>query len=81
MDQKTIQAISKQIYDRFPEVKGKKPKVRFQKSSGSRSIARHSTYLLTYNSNAKTATNKSLPYSVRVVANEEGKILKITMSH
>jgi len=81
MDQKFIQIISQEVYRRFPEVRGKKPKVRSLNLPNSRSITRSPVCLLTFHGQAVTSTGKSLPYCVRVVANEQGRILKITMSH
>ena len=81
INHKLISGNNKEIYRRFPEVKGKKPSIRKRQLPKTRSIARSNTYLLTYKSQALTVTNRSMPYCVRVVANEKGKILKITMSH
>lgn len=80
MEQKIIQSISKEVYKRFPEVNGKKPKVRLQRQSG-KGAPPGQTYLLTFSTKVNTSTNKSLPRLVRVVANAQGKILKITTSH
>ena len=81
MKQKSVQAISKEIYRRFPEVNGKKPKVQVRYSSKAKSVNSHRTYLLTFRTKVITSTNRMMPYFVRVVANESGKILKISMSH
>jgi len=81
MNQKTIQDISQEVYRRFPEVRGKKPKVRAIALPKSRSIARSTVSLLTFQVQAVTSSGKTMPYYVRVVANEQGRILKITMSH
>jgi hypothetical protein len=86
MEQKVIDAISQEIYRRFPEVKGKKPKVQAQRISNSQANAKtpnnsSRTYLLIYQSQATTSTHKTLPRLVRVVADKQGKILKITTSH
>jgi len=80
MKKELIQAVSRKVYRRFPEVRGKKPKVQMCNSPRGRSILRSHAYLLTFRSHATTSTGKTLPYYVRVVVNEEGKILKITMS-
>jgi hypothetical protein len=81
MNQKTIQDITQEVYRRFPEVRGKKPKVRAMETPKSRSITRSSVSLLTFQGQAVTSSGKTMPYYVRVVANEHGRILKITMSH
>jgi hypothetical protein len=83
MDAKLVQAISKDIYRRFPEVSGVKPKVRRQDMPHAKSIAASTTYLLTFQSVAHTVTgdgSKSIPRWVRVVVSEQGKILKVTTS-
>jgi hypothetical protein len=77
MDTKIIKIISDQVYRRFPEVTGSKPKVRLQTKS---ETAATTTYLLTFSGKAVTANGKSIPRYVRVVANENGKIIKMTTS-
>ena len=74
MDSKTIASISKKVGKRFPETTGKQPKVTQQKSAGK------SNFLLTFSGNAQGPGGKSIRRSVRVVANERGKILKISTS-
>jgi len=81
MNQKLIQDISQEVYNRFPEVRGKKPKVRSIKFPKTRSITRSPVYLLIFQNQSVTSTKRTLPYYVRVVINEQGRILKITMSH
>ena len=82
LNQKVIQVVSHEIYRRFPEVKGKKPRVQQRSTTKGRSIfSSRPTYLLTFRGQAATSTNKTMPYWVRVVINDQGRILKITMSH
>jgi hypothetical protein len=86
MDQNLIEAVCEEVYRRFPEIRGKKPKVQKVSSTEElaqkgRSISRAPTYLLIFQSQAVTANQKSLPTLVRVVIDERGKILKISMSH
>jgi hypothetical protein len=82
LNQKVIQAVSSEIYRRFPEVKGKQPRVQIRSSTKGRSIfSPRPTYLLTFRGQATTSTSKTLPYWVRVVIDDRGRILKITMSH
>lgn len=76
MKTETVQVISKQIYRRFPEFKGVKPKVRSQQTSKTTS----QTYLLTYATRAKIAEDRFLERWVRVVVDESGKIIKISTS-
>ncbi len=76
MKSETVLDISKQIYRRFPEFKGVKPKVRSQQTA----TANHPTYLLTYATKAKIAEDRFLERWVRVVVDESGKIIKISTS-
>lgn len=76
MKTETVQEISKQVYRRFPEFKGIKPKVRSQQTA---QAASH-TYLLIYATRARLAEDKFLERWVRVVADDAGKIIKISTS-
>lgn len=78
MNRNTIQTISKEVYRRFPDFKGIKPKVQAQKSPTGASGGK--TYLLTFHQNTHLAAEKVLPRWVRVVADEGGKILKLSTS-
>ena len=74
MKRDLINAISQEVYRRFPDLAGVRPKVKLQRSSPPQS------FLLTFQSRASLPGGKSLPRLVRVVANEQGKILKISTS-
>jgi len=80
MDQDKIKTINKEVYRRFPEIKGKKPKVQVLKLSNKRGPEQTKTYLLVYGSQASTSTHQVLSRMVRVVATDEGVIVKITTS-
>ena len=80
MDQDKIKTINKEVYRRFPEIKGKKPKVQILRLSTKRGPDQAKTYLLVYGSQVSTSTHQVLPRMVRVVATEEGVIVKITTS-
>lgn len=81
MNREQLQMINKEIYRRFPEVKDNPPKVERQDIAKTRSISKPITYLLIYKGKVLTAGQKTLPRLVRVVVNEDGKILKVTTSH
>jgi hypothetical protein len=81
MNQKTIQAICSEIYRRFPEFKGTSPKVQLHPVPQSKAAVRPTTYLLTFRSRVTLGENRALPRLVRVVANDQGKILRISSSH
>jgi len=82
MDPKIVQKISTQVYRQFPEIAGVRPKVRPRPSTGKNASQNGGgeTYLLTFQGTANVSPGKSLPRMVRVVANIEGKILKISTS-
>lgn len=71
MERRVLDSICEDIYRRFPEVSGAKPKV--SPYSGKQ-------VLLIFNGKAKMADGKTMPRIVRVVANEDGKIEKVTTS-
>lgn len=74
MNSKSIDNISKKITRQFPELSGARPKVTQQKS------AQSTNFLLTFSGKAAGPGGKSFNRRVRVVANEKGKILKVSTS-
>ena len=78
MKSNAVQMVSKEVYRRFPDFSGVKPKVQTQNPPDSTSAGK--TYLLTYHQNAKLGSGKVLPRWIRVVADEVGKIIKISTS-
>jgi len=72
MDNHIIKSISEKIYQRFPYLRGVKPKIRTQSTQPG--------YLLTYRTDVRTTDNLVLTRIVRVVVNQEGKVLKISTS-
>lgn len=85
MDAKLVQVISQEIYRRFPDLHGRKPRVQSCRPgtarTGLRLLSRPETFLLVFSGRKTTSTGKTLPYAVRVVADGSGKILKVTLSH
>jgi hypothetical protein len=76
MDRSSIDKVSKQVIKTFPEMKGVRPTVRRQalpKGDGER-------YLLTYKGAASLPGGKRLSRIVRVVADEQGNIVRISTS-
>ena len=79
MDDKHLDSICKQIYKRFPEVSGSRPKVQAQKlTSGNNDTP--SQYLMVFQGDQATADGKSIKRILRVVVSEQGRILKVTTS-
>ncbi|UYN91132.1 MAG: hypothetical protein KIT70_07160 [Anaerolineales bacterium] len=76
MDTETIKTITRQIHRQFPELAGEQPVVRTQASAKS---AGNATYLLTFKVRA-ASSGPNLARTVRVVADERGKVLKVTTS-
>ncbi|MBC8332202.1 MAG: hypothetical protein H8E28_09505 [Anaerolineae bacterium] len=77
MDEKIRQALHKKIAQRFPEILALKPLVRQQPKIEGQT---QTQYLLIYKTSVKTAQGHTLPRIIRVVANAQGKIVKITTS-
>jgi len=71
MDTKTISAVCKQVYAKFPEVNGAKPKVKPQTEE---------TFLMIFEGTGTAANGASIRRTVRAVVNASGKITKLTTS-
>ncbi|MHB0923238.1 MAG: hypothetical protein ACYC6H_11005 [Bellilinea sp.] len=71
MDAKTISAVCKQVYRKFPEVNGAKPKVKEQAGE---------SFLLIFEGTGTTASGATIKRTVRAVVNANGKITKLTTS-
>jgi hypothetical protein len=71
MDRETMKKVCEQIYRRFPDVEGSKPKVRAYDQDLS---------LLIFSRKGTTADGRSIARTVRVVVNPDGKIKKVTTS-
>lgn len=71
MDNSALEKVCRQIYKRFPPLKDKRPKV--SKQAGD-------NYLLIFSGSGKSPDGRSIQQTIRVVANEDGKIIKTSMS-
>ncbi len=71
MDHDTLDSVCKQIYRRFPEVKGSKPRVRAYEGDQK---------LLIFQGKATAANGTAFPHTIRVVVDPNGKIKKVTSS-
>lgn len=80
MDKKAIDKISQSVYRQFPEFKGQRPKIDRNYGSQSKAAGKPDTHLLIFSTVAKNAAGKSIPRHVRVVADDSGKIIKISTS-
>ncbi|MBN2257621.1 MAG: hypothetical protein JW704_07330 [Anaerolineaceae bacterium] len=75
MSSNIMDTICSQVYSQFPDLKGVKPQMQKMSGPGTGNI------LLIFKGSSRTASGKSLPRVVRVVASETGKVIKMTTSH
>jgi hypothetical protein len=75
MSKDLIDTICSQVYSQFPDLKGVKPQMQKMSGPGAGNI------LVIFKGSSKTASGKSIPRVVRVVASETGKVIKMTTSH
>jgi hypothetical protein len=84
IDPKVVQNISDEIYHRFPDLRGRKPRIQAVKPGQAHPAGLPTTpgarYLLVYSARVTTSTGKQMPYNVRVIVDEQGNILKISTS-
>jgi hypothetical protein len=73
-----IDSIARQVYGQFPDVKGARPNVQAQ--AGAKTPNSAQRFVLTFKSNGAGPSGKTIPRIVRVVADERGKVLKISTS-
>lgn len=79
MQPASVQAVCQQVYARFPNLRGVQPKVKPQGLPVGTAPAQ-SRYSLLFETQAPAANDKLMRFSVRVVADAQGKILKMTTS-
>jgi len=71
MDQKIVTSVCKQVYQKFPEVRGSKPKMKAQSNE---------VTLFIFEGKATTPDGRVILRTVRAVVNAAGKITKLTTS-
>lgn len=71
MEKNAIDKVCKHIYKRFPPVKDKRPKISKQGED---------RYLLVFSGSGETPDGHKIQQTVRVVAGEDGRIIKTSMS-
>ena len=79
-----MDTIAQTVYRRYPELGGVAPQVRNQVVGASSANAKSPAggqYLLTFSGKAVTASGKSMQRVVRVTADANGRVLKISTSH
>ena len=81
-----IDGIARQIYRQFPEVKDTRPVVQNQplaklpKAPGSGLTAEANRFLLTFKGKGQGPGGQAIVRIIRVVADERGKVIKISTS-
>jgi|WetSurMetagenome_2_1015567.scaffolds.fasta_scaffold1329174_2 hypothetical protein len=74
-----IDQIAQQVHRQFPEVQDVRPTV--QNQPGAKSVeAAADRFVLTFKGRGQGPGGKSIPRIVRVIADERGKIIKISTS-
>jgi hypothetical protein len=71
MDSKSKSSVCNTVYHQFPELKGVNPTVKELPAD---------KFQLIFHGKALTENGKSMPRTVRVVADENGKVLKLSTS-
>lgn len=74
-----IDTIARQIYRQFPEIKDARPTVQNQPTAKMPNAA-SGQFLLTFKGQGLGPGGRAIPRIVRVVADERGKVLKVSTS-
>ena len=74
LDERTLSAICRQVYSRYPAVDGVRPRITRQEDRG------REQFLLLFKTTVRTDDGMRLPLTVRAVSDEKGKILKLSTS-
>lgn len=75
----SIKVVCKQVYARFPNLRGVQPSVQRQAVPANASVDRE-RYLLVFKTNTSAEDGRKMLFSVRVVVDDQGSILKLTTS-
>ena len=75
MEQSAVEKVSRKVAKQFPEMKGRKPLIKSQ-SSGKKEMR----FVLTYKANVELPGGRNLRRVVRVVADEKGKVIRMSTS-
>ena len=78
-----VKSISTNVYRKFPELKGVIPSVTKQSIPNTKTLSKTnhiSTYLLTYKGVVSMPGGHTMHKIVRVVSNNKGQVLKMTLS-
>lgn len=75
-----IDNVNRTVYRQFPELNGTRPAVQAQAAPGAKSAGAEARHLLTYKGQVQGPGGQRILRVVRVVADDRGKILKISTS-
>ncbi len=73
-----IDGIARQVYGQFPELKGVRPAVQAQ--AAAKAVASGDRFVLVCKGAGRSASGQAIPRIVRVVADERGRVVKISTS-
>jgi len=71
MNKQVIEKVCNEVYRQFPQYEGIPPEIKTQPND---------THLLIFQSSGEIANQKSIQFSIRVLMDGKGEILKITSS-
>lgn len=71
-----LQAITRQVYQKFPDLKGISPQVQSQSAPGAKAVGAAEQYLVVF----KGRTLQHIVRVVRVTADSKGRVLKMSTS-
>ena len=80
MNERLLTNVCREVYRRFPDLHGSRPKIQSYGSEKTQTANPSPKFLLIFRGNKETGSQKTLSYVVRVVVNEQGKILRMSMS-
>jgi hypothetical protein len=75
-----IENISRQIYRQFPEVRDARPMIQNQAGAKAAGIGGTDQYVLTFRGSGQGPGGRTISRIVRVVADDRGKVLKVSTS-
>ncbi len=71
-----LASIAKQVYQKFPDLKGVSPQVQGQSAPGAKALGAADQYLIVF----KGKTMQNIIRVVRVTADSKGRVLKMSTS-
>ncbi len=77
-----IESIARQVYQKFPDLKGAAPIIQSQAAPGgsAKTLGAGEHYLVTFKGGGQTAGRQTILRVVRVTADARGRVLKISTS-